>query len=388
GRYPALNRARRQEREAFFSRPTVIDFGDPGFPHRLNPLEPAAWLSTAEQAEAFAASIERMLGGKLSEMRALHLLLVALASVLIDTGGATVADMAELAMLPTDSLQEFLRRAERTRAEGRLGVPVRPDLARLYMGRFFAQTSGRERREQCASTLRALAILLSDPVASRFLSSPTGNVDLRATMDEGRPLLVSLPPDNLHTQAGISSLLLSRISALAMRRSSEDAAAGRVPQVHLTIDEFQRCFTKEMAADLAVLRNKAVSVVLAHQSSQQPGFEGLEGRTMLESVRDNCSTHIVMRTGHRDADELAGPIFQPRGLMEKLRREEVSFSSSEQFSASEQFSESQTVGRSHASGSSWSETDSRTRTRAEGSSVTVGRQTTETEAASTTKSRG
>jgi hypothetical protein len=388
GPYPALNRRLRRERERFFRRIRFVDLDTTDPQDRFNPLEPVAGMSTAELAEGFAAAIERMLGGKLSEMRALHLNLVGIASVVIETGGGTVEDMVELLCTGTDTLKDYLKRIEQKRAQGRLRVPVRPDLITRYLSEFFAMTSGRERRELSASTLRALAIILSDPVAKRFLSSPRGNVNLDAVMREGHCRLVNVPPRNLHTQTVIAGLLLGRLVALAMRRSSQDVIAGLVPQVHVVVDEFQRIFTEEMAADLAVLRNKGISMILAHQSSNQPPFHAAEGQAMLHSVRDNCSTKMVMRVGPKDAEELAGECFLPDGHLVKRQFQEVTHSSSE--------SSGRTLSRAEAQGSTRSEGQSRTQsqtrslTRAQGrsSSESQGTQTSQTEGHTQTRTEG
>jgi hypothetical protein len=323
-----MNTYRRQRRQERLSRITFMELDRPDFPHRFNPLEPVDWMSTAEQAQAFAASMERLLQGDLAQMRQLLLNLVALASILIETGGATVADMIELLCMDSHSLEEYIRRLDRLRSDGRLHVPVRPDLIRQYMTGFFSQTSGRERRDLVASTLRALMMLLTDPVAARLLSAPTGNLDLDAVMHRGHSLLGSMPPHNLHTQATVNSLFLSRITAMAMRRDSLKVQEGHYPQVNLVVDEFQTIFNQENAEETAVLRNKGVALVLAHQSGSQPPFHTPEGRAMLESVRDNCSLSVYFRMGRLDALDLAPGCYEPDGRMVKLRREEVSVTQS------------------------------------------------------------
>lgn len=388
GPYPALNQRLRQQREACIRRIRIVDLDTPDPLDRFNPLQTVVGMTTAELAEAFAAAIERMLGGKLSEMRALHLNLVGVASVVIDTGGGTVEDMVELLCTGTETLRDYLRRLEQKRAQGRLRVPVRPDLVTRYLSEFFAMTSGRERRELSASTLRALAIILSDPTAKRFLSSANGNIDLEAVMRDGHSLLVNAPPRNLHTQTVIASLLLGRLSALAMRRSSQDVIVGLVPQVHIIVDEFQRCFTEEMAADLAVLRNKGVSMICAHQSSNQPPFHTAEGQAMLHSVRDNCSTKVVMRVGPKDAEELAGECFLPRGHLIKRQLQEVTHTASE--SAGHTVSQSKAQGQSRTQGQSQTEshTQSCSLARGRSSSDSQGSQTTQTEGQSQTRSEG
>jgi len=386
--YPGLNARFRERRERAMGKITFLSFDGPDFAFRFNPLEPASWMSTAEQAEAFAACIERMLGGKLSEMRQLHLNLVALASILIETGGATVADLVELCCMGTDSFQEYLRILDKKRARGALGVPVRRDLVRLYLAEFFARTQGRERRDLMASTLRALAMLLSDSVAAKFLSSARGNLDLEAVMNQGHSLLISLPPHNLHTQTAISSLLLGRLIALAMRRDAQRVQRGELPQVSLVLDEFQTAFSEEMACEIAVMRNKGVQLTLAHQSSSQPPFHLPEGRAMLESIRDNCSTSILLRMGHRDAEDLAPGCFEPDGKMLKMRRREHSRSQGQTRSDTQSRSSQSSVSQTRSQGTSRSEGSSQARAQSRSSSRSTGRQRSHSRGSSVAQSQG
>jgi hypothetical protein len=388
GPYPELNKRLRQEREGFLGRVRIVDLDSVETKDRFNPLEPVPGMSTPELAEAFAAAIERMLGGKLSEMRALHLNLVAFASVLIDTGGATILDMVDLACAGEETLRDYLRRLEAKRAAGRLRIQLRPDLVTRYMTSFFSATSGRERRELSASTLRALGLILSDPVAARFLNSPIGNLDLAAALRDGTCILVHLPPQNLHTQTVISSLIFGRLSALAMRRRSDEVLSGRVPQVHVVIDEFQRVFTEEMAADTAVLRNKGVSLILAHQSSNQPPFHTLEGQAMLQSVRDNCSTKILMRMGPKDAQELASECFAPQGHMVKRQTEERTHSESLSSGKTLSRGQSQSVTETDGQGEMQSQTQSLSEARARSVSLARGTQTTRSEGHSRSETQG
>lgn len=319
---PALARRHHQELKAFFGRIELMMLGETSAQHiRFNPLEPVPGLSTSEVASAFAAAMERILDGEMSQMRALLLNLTALGSVLIDSGGAIVEDMGELCCMETRTLQEYLRLLEKKRSIGKIRRPLRPDLVQRYMSAFFAQTAHRDRRDLTSSTLRALNLILSDPIAKRLLSSPRGNLHLRGLMDGGGSMLVSIPPLNLHTQAVIGGFILGQVSSIALRRSSMAVSRGELPQVHLVIDEFQRIFTSEMAQNIAVYRNKGVALTLAHQSSSQPPFHTPEGAAMLQSSRDNCSNKITPRVGPKDAQELAREYFMPKG--HTLKRDEM-----------------------------------------------------------------
>lgn len=385
----ALNQRLRREREAFFRRIVIVEFGEEsGQDYRFNPFEPIPELSTAELAGDFAKCIERMQDGKLSEMRSLALNVSSIASVLIETGEATVHDMVAFCLADPETLQGYLYDLKRLRAEGKLRVPVREDLATRYLSGFFAMTTGRERRELMASTLRAIALLLNDPVAARFLSSIRGNLPLREAVAEGRPLLVSLPPRNPHTQTAIGNLILGRVVALAMRRRTEDVQSGKAPLIHLVGDEIQRVWSNEFPADLAVLRNKGAAVMAAHQSGSQPPFNAPEGRAALESVRDNCSTHIILRAGLKDAQELAPELFQPRGHMIKRQTLEVTRSSGASSASTQTHSSARSRTRSESSGRSESSTRSASLGQTQSRTETTGTQHTSSRGSGHSQSRG
>jgi hypothetical protein len=389
--YPALNQRLRREREAFFGRISIIEFGETsetGEEYRFNPFEPTPELSTAELAGDFAKCIERMQDGKLSEMRSLALNITSIAAILIETGEATVADMVAFCLADPETLQGYLRDLQRLRAEGKLHVPVREDLAFRYLSGFFAMTSGRERRELMASTLRVIALLLNDPVTSRFLSSIRGNLPLGEIASGRRSGLMGLQPGTPHRQIGIGNMVMGRLVALAMRRRSEDVQSGKVPLIHLVGDEIQRIWSNEFPSDIAVLRNKGVAVMIAHQSGNQPPFHTLEGRAALESVRDNCSTHIILRAGLKDAQELAPELFQPRGEMIRRQTLEVTRSAGTSSASSRTHSSARNQTRSKTSGRSANATQSVSAGQTASVTKTTGAQRTRTLGSSRSHTQG
>lgn len=388
GPWPALNRLRRQRREEFYSRIVIVDLSEPNFEARFNPLEPVPHImGTLELAQAFATSMQMLLRAPLDQMRQLLLNLVALACVVIDSRG-TVADMVELCCMDSRNLQEYLRLLRRKRAKGQLRIPVRPDLIERYMSSFFATASGKERRELTASLLRALSLLLCDPICGRLLESPKSNFHPSQTMVEGRPMLIGAPLLNLGSQAAVLSMIWSQFIALAMRRDPADVIAGRVPQVHAVIDEMQLFWTQELAEQVPVLRNVGLGLTLLHQSLTQVPLHTPEGAAMIRSVRGNASTHVVFRVGYEDAELLAGPLLRPRGLMVKQMREEVSRSRSLQRSSSRSRSHSRTRGQNQAFTRALTRNQGLTRTQGKSLSDTDGEQTTETRGESTSRSHG
>lgn len=297
----------------------VVDVSDPECPWRFSPFKRVRGLTSGEQAQVFCAAIERMLGS-LAQMRQLALNLHSFVATAIETDVATFRDLADLITLGGRDLKELVRRLEK-RPEG-----VSPDLwlAMLYLRRTVAEAEGREKRELVASTLRAVAVILNDPTASRLFSSPTGNLELLRVLEQGHSLVLSVPPIDLNAQVAILSTVLGRLMALAMRRSSEDVRAGRVPIIYVVLDESQNAYSDELAREFATLRNRGVAMAFAHQSGDQPPYNDPAARSALESIRDNCSTRIYLRIGRKDAEDLAAEAFMPKGHMVKLVEDQIS----------------------------------------------------------------
>lgn len=335
-RYRALRRRLRDARREFFGRVMIADLADPECPWRYSPFSRVEGLSTGEQSQEFCGAVQRMLGAELADMRQLALILHSTAAVAIETDLAAFRDLAELLLLGGRDLKELLRRLEK----GPQGVSPDIWLAMLYLRRMVAEAKGREKRELVSSTLRAIALVLNSPMASRLLSSAKGNLDLSRVVDHGHSLLLAAPPIELHAQVSIVATLLGRLMALAMRRSSAAVSAGQLPIVYLVLDEAQSAYSDQLSKEFATLRNKGVSLAFCHQSGHQPPFNQPHARSALEAIRDNCSVRIYLRLGRKDAEDLAAETFQPKGLLVKVREERVSLS--------EGRSDSLTLGRSHA----------------------------------------
>jgi hypothetical protein len=366
----------------------VLNFADRDFPWRLNLLEPFGGLTVPEIASMFASGVERVVQGDMAQTRQLLLNLTAIASVVAEAGG-TVADMPALCCADTRTLSEFCDRVEQSVADGKLRAPVRRDILKLYFRSFFAQTGQKERRELIASTYRVLSLILSDPIVAKFISSTRSNLLLSDISNRGLSLLVHVPPNYIHTHAILSGFLLDCLSKLALRRTPQQVEEGLVPQVHVMIDEFQMVWTSALAKEIAYLRNRRLSFFLLHQTACQSPFETVEGRSLLQSARDNTSCRLFMRLGQLDAEEAAPLVFQPRGeSMIRFERDEVtrtegvsrtvSAARSVSRSISEAFAEgrtqsvslslgnSQTIAYSESRGIQRTETESLTLARGEG----------------------
>ncbi|WP_437625981.1 hypothetical protein [Sorangium sp. So ce1151] len=402
--YAGWNEAKMQARLAWARQFVILNFTDPDIGGwRYNPLQPQDGLTVDETVGDFLRCLERVIGD-LVEMRRLQMVLRAVLTLVARLGGATLRDAVEFLCMDTENIHAYLARLEERRRAGRLSSPVRQDLVQQYMSEFFANTSGRERRELVQSSFNALSIILSDAVAYRFVSSPDSNVSFSGIVNGGKWLLVHLPTGlDLNTQKVLGSMIVNRVQLIAERRSSTDVESGRVPPFSLMVDEFQTMMGRHWAEAIARVRNKNLNLVVAHQNSTQPPFETPEGQALLRAIEANASTHVYFRLHIDDAERAAVPVFRPRG--HRLKREEVqvsetssvswaetvsksitrsisdAFGESDGFSTTISIGQSQSVGFSQSNGVTRVETDthslargsnwSRATSKADGTTVTV-----------------
>ena len=349
--YAGWNEAKERARLAWARQFVVLDFTDSNIGGwRYNPLQPQDGLTIDETVGDFLRCLERVIGD-LVEMRRLQMVLRSVLTLVAMLGGTTLRDALDFLCMDTEDIHAYLRRLDERRSAGRLRRPVRPDLVHQYMSRFFAQTSGRERRELVQSAWNAIGIFLSDATAARFVSSPESNVSFSEIVNSGRWLLVNLPPGlDLNTQKVLGAMIVNRIQVIAERRSSADVESGRVLAFSLMVDEFQTMMGRQWAEAIARVRNKNLNLIVAHQCSSQPPFDTLEGQSLLRSFEANCSTHIYFRLDINDAERAAVPVFRPRG--HQLKRDEVQVSETSSVSWAETVSRSVTRSISEAFGES------------------------------------
>lgn len=362
------NEAKRRSRLQWARQFKILDFADPNVGgYRYNPLEPQDGLTLEETVGDFLRCLERVIGD-LSEMRRLQMVLRAVCSLVARLGNTTLRDVAEfLLCMDCDDVHALLRRLEERRGEGRLAHTVRPDLVRLYMSEFFAEASGRERRDLIQSSLNAISIFLTDATTARFVSSPKSNISFSEIVNDGRWLLVHIPQGlDLNTQRVVSAMIVNRIEVIGLRRSAADVEAGRVPPFGLVVDEFQTMMGRHWAESISILRNKKIGMMLSHQCSSQPPFETSEGQSLLRAIEANCSTHVLFRLNMDDAERAARYVFRPRG--QRLKREEVQVSETRSVSWAESVSKS--VSRSIAE--AFGESEGTSRSVSVGGSKTTG----------------
>lgn len=132
---------------------------------------------------------------------------------------------------------------------------------------------------------------------------PGVTFDFEQALNEGQIILV-----NLSGQGGwgagqqantVATLMLSDLWAAAERRGKDTE---NLRPFRVVIDEFQRCVTPTIAANLDQARGFGLSLTLSSQSPTQLLDQGEIGKAIFRSVNINASNKIVFQ--QRDAESM------------------------------------------------------------------------------------
>ena len=154
--------------------------------------------------------------------------------------------------------------------------------------------------------------MLTDPTVRSILTARESSFDLRATMDEGRVLLVNLSKGSIGEGPAdlLGSLLVAHLGLAGLSRA--DTPERRRRDFFVYLDEFQSFATMALANLLAELRKYRLGFVLANQylSQLDPGIR--------DAVLGNVGSLLSFRVGAQDAAlisrELA-PTFREEDLV-------------------------------------------------------------------------
>lgn len=151
--------------------------------------------------------------------------------------------------------------------------------------------SGKERRQETASTLNKLYVLCGDPRIRQTLNHAHSSFTMQSVLEDNRVLLARLPQGKLGIgkAALIGSLLLSQAHISALSRSS------RVP-FHFFIDEGHEWGSATVASLLSGIRKFACQVTFAHQ------YVGQLDRSLYTALMGNCAVRHVFRVSTEDAE--------------------------------------------------------------------------------------
>lgn len=262
---------------------TYLDVPDPQCRWHFNPVASIApggrALAVASMVEVFKKLWPDDWGPRLE-----HLLRNVL-WVLVETPGASLATIPRL-LTERDFRRGLLSR-------------VSNEEVRAFWRDEYERYSPGFRSVVAAPLQNKVGAFLSDPLLRTILASEQSSIDLAATMDEGRVLLVNLARGRMGEgpAALIGALLVAVLGLSAFRRASQLPAERR--DFFLYLDEFQILATRSLANMLAELRKYRVGLVLAHQHLSQLDAE------LRESILGNAGSLLSFRAGASDARLIA-----------------------------------------------------------------------------------
>lgn len=168
------------------------------------------------------------------------------------------------------------------------------------------------RSQVIAPVQNKIGAFLADPRIYRVLATPGELLNLRATMDEGRILLINLSKGELGEipAALMGALLMASLGLAGLSRSDTPEEFRR--DFYVYADEFQTFASLSMAGMLSELRKYRVNLILAHQYLSQLEPE------IRDAILGNVGTLISFRVGPQDAPLLArefAPKFSAMDLM-------------------------------------------------------------------------
>ena len=157
--------------------------------------------------------------------------------------------------------------------------------------------------EALSPVLNKLGAFVTNPLVRRIVAQEKSRLDIGALMDARGVLVANLSVGDIGEDAShlLGSLLVSAVQVAAMRRESGE------PPFFLYIDEFQHFVTESLATMLSEARKFGVGLTLSHQYLAQ-----LPPR-LLDAVRGNVGSLVVMRLGADDAALLEREVAPPFG---------------------------------------------------------------------------
>lgn len=151
----------------------------------------------------------------------------------------------------------------------------------------------REQRERTLSTLNKIGALIADPTIRNSIGQPKTAINFRDILDHQKILIVSLAQGELGIAKSslLGALLLSNLHLTALGREE------RSP-VHVYVDECHHFGTTTVTEMLSGIRKFGISLVLAHQYTEQLP------RELQAALIGTVGTIVAFRLGVTDTDIL------------------------------------------------------------------------------------
>jgi hypothetical protein len=181
---------------------------------------------------------------------------------------------------------------------------------------------------QVSSTLNRLQRFVRNEYMRAILGQAGPTLDLRAALDEGSIILVSLAKEkgNVSKENArlFGTLLLTDLWTAAQQRGKRKD----VKPFYVYLDEFQRFVTPTISENLDEARGFGLHLTMAHQFPNQLINAGPDGKRLYDSIMENASTKVVFRLSSTEnlkplAEQLFLGTFDPDEIKLKLETTKV-----------------------------------------------------------------
>lgn len=255
------------------------NLSDPTCPYGYNPLTYVA----AEYRPLVASGLIDTLKKQWAEawgVRMEHLLRHAVLA-LLDRPGSTLRDMIPM----------FTERAFRKEV---LSDVADPEVRRFWEHEF-PNMNYKNAFDGVAPIANKLGGFLSHPLVRKTLCEPERPLRFRTIIDQGTPLVVSLPKGRLGTDITniVGGLVVSLLAQAAYTR--HDISENERKPFFVYLDEFHSFTTDAFAGMLSELRKYRLGLILAQQHTSQIN------PSTLDAILGNTGTQIIFRLGPTDA---------------------------------------------------------------------------------------
>lgn len=176
------------------------------------------------------------------------------------------------------------------------------------------------------STLNRVHQFLNNPNIARMLGQTKSSFDFLTAMEEGAIVLVNLANAGNQVSKADARMMATTLLADVWTAASERGKTkirGQSPKpFYLYLDEFQHFITPTIAESLDEARGFGLHLTMANQFPSQLSGEGARGQKLLNSVRSNVQSKVIM--GLPDPEEympLAQWLFMGEVDVHKVKHE-------------------------------------------------------------------
>ncbi len=178
-----------------------------------------------------------------------------------------------------------------------LVVNVRNRHVRQFWEDFYEKIPERNRHEFTNSILNRVDVFAASPLLQTIVGQGRTTMDFRRIMDEGKILLVQLPPRVEDVANLIGSVIVGKFLDAAYSR--KDLLENERRQFHLYADEFQRFAVQDFATFFIEARKFGVGLTVAHQERGDLDRDNRRATLGVANI-------VVFQVTPEDAEELAG----------------------------------------------------------------------------------